>query len=72
MPIKAIKRISQISGWFAKAALLCAMLFVVYSVYRGTVGDMEPEQIIFSVIVLMSVIASCYLFGILVEEQDRR
>jgi uncharacterized membrane protein len=72
MPDKAIRRTSQISSWFAKAALLCAMAFVAYSVYKGTFHEIEPEQLILSVVVLMSVIASCYLFGILVEEKDRR
>jgi hypothetical protein len=71
MPAKATRMTSRISSWLAKAALLCAMAFVGYSVYRGTFHEVDPEQIIFSVIVLMSVIASCYLFGILIDEVDR-
>jgi uncharacterized membrane protein len=70
MPAKATKKGSQIISGFAKVALLCAMGYVAYSVYRGTLHEVDPEQLIFSVIVLMSVIASCYLLGILVEEAE--
>jgi hypothetical protein len=49
--------------WCEKAVLLGAIGFVLYTFVKAMFYDIDSEQVIIAVIVLMTGVASCYLWA---------